>query len=154
MHYMLEYVQTEFIQCLWEQDSYSVCDTLMCLNNLAYEQCQEHFLRRNEHTTFRTSEQPSISHASLRTVLESIKHLEQQVIRTVRQDQLSKVFATAVLRSIEQGVCNSSLEISWARCLQQQSQDQSSKVFANSKVSFYKVSRWSNKSLGLYWFYF
>jgi len=57
---------------------------------------------------------------SLRTVLGSIKHLEQQVVRTIPQDQLCKVFTAVALASVMQGVCSSSLDISCARCLQQQ----------------------------------
>jgi len=62
---------------------------------------------------------PNMFKHSLRTVLRSIKHLDQQVVRTIPQDQLWKVFAAVALGSVMPGVCSSSLEISCARCLQQ-----------------------------------
>ena len=91
---------------------------------------QDQSYRRLQQTT----EQARISHAGC------LQQTSEQA-----WDQLRKVFAAVVLRSAMQGVHNSNLQISWVRCLQQQSQDQSSKVFASadqsSKVFVAAVSR-------------
>jgi len=126
-------------QCL--QQLYIVFCLPNMLGNSVWEQVSRVLWLVN--TTWRIQISPG---NSLETVMRNIKPLEQQVVNFVQEqaweqflnislrishtgclqqtpeqswDQLHKVFATAILRSVKKGVCNSSLEISFARCSQQ-----------------------------------
>ena len=135
---------------LSEQVTDSVCNSsilcsvyLTCLRTVFKNRSQEFSDWQASHEEFKTVQRTALKQFWETSSIWSNKWLtlfkeqawEQFLkirLRTSEQawDQLSKVFAPAVLRSVEQGVCSISLKISCTRCLQQQSWDQLSKVVA------------------------